>query len=180
MDNQKTIEIVKRWVETVVIGLNLCPFAKKVHLRKGIHYAVSEATTKETLLIHLHDALARIAKDPTIDTTLLIHPLVLNDFYDYNDFLAYADDLLDQMNLNGVYQIASFHPKYQFADTQPDDVENYTNRSPYPILHIISEEEITQAVASHPNIDSVPIRNKALMRDLGPDKMGSLLKACFS
>ena len=178
-DENKIINTVRNWVEAVVINLNLCPFAKKVHLQNGIRFTVSKALSEEELLLHLHDELVHISENPSIKTTLLIHPFVLEDFLAFNQFLAYADDLVEEMNLTGVFQIASFHPAYQFADTEQDDVENYTNRSPYPVLHILSEEDIEQAIATYPNIDEVPFRNKEKMRDLGPKKMKALLQDCL-
>lgn len=178
-DENAIIHAVRQWVETVVIDLNLCPFAKKVHLQNGIRFTVSNALTEEDLLLHLHDELLRISENTTIKTTLLIHPFVLEDFLTYNQFLDYADELLEEMNLTGIYQIASFHPDYQFAASKKDDVENFTNRSPFPVLHILSEEEIQKAISSYPDIDEVPFRNEQKMRDLGPDKMKALLQQCF-
>lgn len=178
-DEKAIIHAVRQWVETVVIDLNLCPFAKKVHLQNGIRFSVSNALTQEDLLLHLHDELIRISENTSIKTTLLIHPFVLEDFLTYNQFLAYADDLLDEMNLTGVFQIASFHPDYQFAATEKDDVENFTNRSPFPVLHILSEEDIQQAISTYPNIDEIPLRNEQKMRDLGPEKMKALLQECL-
>ena len=178
MNKEAIINAVTQWVETVVINLNLCPFAKKVYVHQGVRFSVSDAQNEEDLLVHLHDELKRIEQDDSIKTTLLIHPLVLEDFIVFNQFLENADDLLDEMNLTGVFQIASFHPNYQFADTKVD-VENYTNRSPYPMLHIINEEDLEIAIATHPEVDAIPLRNKQLMRELGPDKMKALLKACL-
>jgi hypothetical protein len=178
-DKNHIIRSVRQWVETVVIQHNLCPFAKKVHLQNGIRFTVSDAHTEEELLLDLHNELVLISERADIQTTLLIHPDVLEDFFAYNQFLNFADDLLEEMNLIGVYQIASFHPAYQFAETSKGDVENFTNRSPYPVLHILSEEDIEKAIANHPDIDAVPERNKQLMRQLGPDKMKALLQDCF-
>ncbi len=179
LPDQSIIAAVRQWVETVVIDLNLCPFARKVYLKHGVRFAVSDARTEEDLLLHLHKELKRIQADVSIDTTLLIHPYILNDFMDYNQFLDLADHLLSEMNLTGVFQIASFHPAYQFAGTESDDAENYTNRSPYPVLHIINEDDLEKAISSHPDIAAVPIRNEQLLRDLGTNKMKALLKACF-
>jgi hypothetical protein len=179
LNKEEIVVSARQWVETVVINLNLCPFAKKVYLHQGVRFAVSDARSEEDLLVHLHDELKLIEQDESISTSLLIHPLVLGNFLDYNQFLAYTDDLLEEMNLIGVFQIASFHPQYQFADTQAEDVENFTNRSPYPMLHIINEEDLEKAITSYPDIHEVPLRNKQLMRDMGPDKMNALLRACL-
>ncbi len=180
MKENDTITAVKQWVETVIINLNLCPFAKKVYVNDQVRFAFSAAENEEDLLLHLHTELKLIEEDKSIKTTLLIHPFILNDFNAYNQFLAYADNLLEEMDLTGIYQIASFHPDYQFANTQVNDVENFTNRSPYPVLHIINEADVELAISTHPDIDSIPIRNEQLMRDLGPEKMQAILQACLA
>lgn len=169
---------VSRWVETVVVELNLCPFAKRELMKNRVRFTVSDAETEEQLLVVLQQELELLGSDPSIETTLLIHPNALQNFYDYNQFLDNADRLLVEMKLDGVYQIASFHPEYRFAGTAPDDAENYTNRSPYPMLHIIREESLEQAIADYPNIDQVPARNVELMKRLGVEKLRNLLAAC--
>lgn len=179
MDKQIIESEVRNWVETVVIDLNLCPFAKKEMIRNTVRFYVSAAATEEDLLLALHNELRLIQSDITIETSLLIHPNVLNDFLAYNQFLEYAEDLLAEMQLEGVFQIASFHPQYQFADALPDTAENYTNRSPYPMLHILREDSLTAAIDHHPNINEVPNRNITLLREMGVDKMKALLKGCF-
>jgi hypothetical protein len=140
---------------------------------------VSEADSEEKLLMNLYQELALLSHDDSIETTLLIHPFVLHDFYLYNQFLSLADDLLEQMNLVGVFQIASFHPNYQFADTEMGSVENYTNRSPYPVLHILREASLDIAIDTYPDIDQVPLRNIKLMHEMGVNKMKVLLQACL-
>jgi hypothetical protein len=139
------------WMEKAVIGLNLCPFAKAVHVKKQVRYVVSEAETPEELLEKLMEELQHW---PTpirkIDTTLLIHPNVLTDFFDYNEFLDVADAALEDLGLDGFLQVASFHPQYQFADTDKNDIGNYTNRSPYPTLHLLREDSIDRAVEAFP------------------------------
>lgn len=172
------IKAVQKWVETIVIDLNLCPFAKREVVKNRVRYIVSEATTEEQLLTDLHDELTLLGRDDSIETTLLIHPHVLTDFYDYNQFLDYADGLLTQMDLEGIYQIASFHPNYQFHDTQPDDVENYTNKSPYPVLHLLREESLEQRIDGYPDVDKIPENNIALLEKLGQEKISELLEAC--
>ena len=118
-------------------------------------------------------------KDESIETTLLIHPRVLQEFYHYNQFLNAADGLLVQMDLSGVFQIASFHPDYQFGGTQPDDVENFTNKSPYPLLHLIREDSLERAIAQYPDSDQIPERNITLLNSLGRNKVQTLLLSCF-
>ncbi len=154
-----------------MIGLNLCPFAKAVHVKEQIKYVVSEARTVEQLLEDLAqelEFLAEVSREKT-DTTLLIHPDVLNDFLDYNDFLELADQLLEDLDLDGELQIASFHPQYQFAGTDIDDVTNFTNRSPYPTLHLIREDSIDEAVKAFPEAEAIFETNMQTMEKLGID-----------
>ena len=159
------------WLEKVVIGLNLCPFAKAVHARNQIRYVLSAAEDPETLLAELVRELQVLHAAPPeeIDTTLLIHPRVLDDFLDYNDFLDIADDSLEELGFTGELQIASFHPQYQFAGTHIDDIENYTNRSPYPMLHLLREESVERAVDAFPDTDSIYEKNIETMRRIGQD-----------
>lgn len=175
----KFIGPVRHWVETVVVGLNLCPFAKRELVNDRVRFSVSEAETEEQLLVDLQAELELLNNEEAVETTLLIHPGVLQDFFDYNQFLSYVDSLLVQMKLEGVYQVASFHPDYQFSGTRPADVENYTNRSPYPMLHLIREDSLERAIASYPDPDRIPERNIELLESLGRDKMKALLKACY-
>jgi len=179
--NEAIIAAMQLWLERAVIGLNLCPFAKAVHVKKQIRYAVSSATTPEALLDDLISELELLAESSAekIDTTLLILPNVLGDFLDYNDFLDIADETLEELDLAGELQIASMHPHYQFADTQPDDMENYTNRSPYPMLHLLRETSIERAVADYPHPENIPQRNIELTQKLGLAKMQALLAACY-
>ena len=179
LDKDQIIKSVRHWVETLVVGLNLCPFAKRELLNNRVRFSVTGATTEEQLLVELQTELELLNRDDSIETTLLIHPEVLQEFYDYNQFLDYVDGLLVEMALEGVYQVASFHPDYQFGGTEPDNAENYTNRSPYPMLHLIREASLEQAIASYPDAEGIPERNIALVTSLGRDKMQTLLKACF-
>ncbi|MBI3902625.1 MAG: DUF1415 domain-containing protein [Nitrosomonadales bacterium] len=169
LSDDDIIALTQLWLERAVIGLNLCPFAKAVHVKKQIRYVVSSATTPEELLDELMRELEVIAEAPSskIDTTLLIHPYVLSDFLDYNDFLGVVDDTLEEMELDGILQVASMHPYYQFADTEPDDIENYTNRSPYPMLHLLREASIVQAVAAYPEAEDIFDRNIETLRRIG-------------
>lgn len=163
------IAATRAWVDKAVIGLNLCPFAKAVQVKNQVRYAVSAAQTTETLRIDLIAELRNLnASDPEqLDTTLLIHPDVLRDFMDYNDFLAVADAALGDLGFDGQIQIASFHPQYQFADAAVDDIENYTNRSPFPILHLLREASIERAVTAFPDAASIYQKNMATLRRLG-------------
>lgn len=163
------IEETQEWLIKAVIGLNLCPFAKSVHVKEQIRYVVSEARSVEALLEELSkelEYLAEVSPNKT-DTTLLIHPYVLQDFLEYNDFLELADELLENMKLDGELQIASFHPDYQFADTEFDDITNFTNRSPYPTLHLIREDSIDKAVEAFPEAETIYETNMATMKQLG-------------
>ena len=153
IDAEAVGESVRNWVKAVVVGLNLCPFAGLELRRNRIRFEVVVADTETLLLASLQDELERLNSDPSIETTLLIHPNVL--------------------------QIASFHPHYQFAETAEDDVENYTNRSPYPMLHLLREETVARSIETYPDISQIPQRNIALMKRLGPSHMKQLLQACF-
>jgi hypothetical protein len=169
------IGATQAWIERAVIGLNLCPFAKPVYNKGLIRYIVSTARTPEVLLEDLERELRTLSEaDPaSIETTLLIHPHVLADFLDYNDFLDVADAAVERLGLAGVLQVASFHPAYQFAGTGPDDVTNFTNRSPYPTLHLLREASVEKALASFPDAEAIPERNMETLRGLGP---GALLE----
>jgi hypothetical protein len=160
---------MQRWLERAVIGLNLCPFAKAVHVKGQIHYAVAAAGDATELLADLRQELLDLAQaDPAErDTTLLVAPDALADFLDFNDFLGRADRLLRKLRLDGVLQIASFHPRYQFADAGPDDVSNCSNRAPYPTLHLLREDSIARAVQAVPDAAHIFERNRRTLNDLG-------------
>lgn len=168
-DDEDPIAATRRWLERAVIGLNLCPFAKSVHVRDRIRYVASEAATTDALLEELAAELAWLAEtDPdVVDTTLLVHPHVLGDFDDYNDFLDQADAAVDALGLEGEIQVASFHPDYRFAGTADDDPGNCTNRSPYPMLHLLREASVERAVAAFPDPDAIVERNIETMERLG-------------
>lgn len=167
----------RRWVERAVIGLNLCPFAKAVHAKGQVRYVLSRADTPEALLQHLGEELARLRDTPPaeVDTTVLVHPQVLGDFLDYNDFLDLAEGLVEAMGLEGVLQVASFHPGYRFADVAEDDPSNCTNRAPWPALHLLREDSISRAVAAFPDPDAIVSRNIQAMARLGLDGYRALL-----
>jgi len=162
------VDATRSWLEKVVIGLNLCPFAKAVHAAGQIRYRVSAATTPEGLVKDLAEELILLSETDaaTIDTTLLIHPQVLTDFLDYNDFAGVIDAAVSKLGLYRIIQVATFHPQYQFADTAPDDVTNRTNRSPYPTLHLLREASVERALESYPDADQIPARNMETMRRL--------------
>lgn len=178
-DDAAIIHAVRDWVENVVIDLDLCPFAKRELTAGRVRFAISSAATEIELLEALESQLDEMSSNSAVETSLLIHPYVLRDFVAYNDFLDMADALLQQMDLEGVFQIASFHPQYQFAETQPEDAENYTNRSPYPVLHILREESLERAIASAPDIDRIPQRNIETMNRIGIQSLRSLLQSCY-
>ena len=166
---ESIIAATQLWLEKAVIGLNLCPFAKAVHVKKQIRYVVSVATTPEALLEELMNELRTLqdADPEKIDTTLLIHPYVLSDFLDFNDFLDTVDLAVAEPEFNDEFQVASLHPHYQFAGTTPDDIENYTNRSPYPTLHLLRETSVDRAVAAFPDADQIVDNNIETMKKLG-------------
>jgi uncharacterized protein len=178
-EDDETARTVRRWVETIVVGLNLCPFAHRELAHDRVRFAVTDATSEDQLSTALVRELALLQSDSSIETTLLIHPSALENFSDYNEFLDRADQVLRQLNLEGVFQVASFHPRYQFAGTAPDDAENYTNRSPFPLLHLIREDSLEQAIAAFADVDDIPARNIGLMNDLGREKLQTLVQACF-
>jgi uncharacterized protein len=164
------------WLERAVIGLNLCPFAKAVHVKRQIRYVVSEATTPEALADELVRELEFLAEAnaETVDTTLLIHPHVLQDFLDFNDFLEVADGIVEELELDGILQVASFHPQFQFENTEPDDITNYTNRSPYATLHLLREDSVERAVAAFPEDLEIASANIATLEKLGHDGWDAL------
>ncbi|NUS38646.1 MAG: DUF1415 domain-containing protein [Lysobacter sp.] len=168
-DRDEPIAATRRWLERAVIGLNLCPFAKAVYVKEQVRFVLSVATTPEALLDDLarESLLLRDTRAGDIDTTLLVHPHVLRDFLDYNDFLDAADRLVARLGLEGVLQVASFHPDYRFAGTAQDDIANYTNRAPYPTLHLLREESVSRAVAAFPDPDAIVERNIATLDRLG-------------
>jgi hypothetical protein len=173
MDKQAVIAATRCWISSMVIGLNLCPFARRVFEADKIRYVVSDAQDEGTLLEDLADELKALVSAPTshVETTLLIHPRALGNFLDYNDFLAVLERLIGDLGLRGTIQIASFHPEYQFADTEPDAVENYTNRSPYPMLHLLREESISAVAGAFGDLLDIPRRNIDMLRGLGRKKV---------
>ena len=168
-DECDVIAATRHWLEVAVIGLNLCPFAKAVHVKRQIRYVLTQAGSDSELLAVLRDELSLLAKTDAneIDTTLLIHPQALTDFIDYTAFLRQADRLLRKQGLEGILQIASFHPAYEFAGSDPDDIENCSNRSPFPMLHLLREDSIERAVAAFADAGEIYQRNIETLRGLG-------------
>jgi hypothetical protein len=179
-DAATAIAETRAWVERVVIGLNLCPFAKAPQVKGQVRYVSSRAVDAAELLTDLVAELHRLAEAPAelIETTLLVHPHALNDFDDYNDFLDVADAALAELELEGVLQVASFHPEYRFADSEPDDLANATNRSPYPTLHLLREDSIDRAVAAFPEAEAIFEANIETMEELGAEGLARLQQQC--
>lgn len=169
IDPSLAINATRHWIATVVIGLNLCPFAQRVFKGEKIRYVVCQAVNESDLLHALDHELKLLVATPidAIETTLLIHPGVLTNFRNYNEFLGSADQRIEALGLSGTIQIASFHPMYRFANTRPDAVENYTNRSPYPMLHLLREDSISQLELDAAELAAIPRRNIETLRALG-------------
>jgi hypothetical protein len=169
VDSESVLAATVAWVEKAVIGLNLCPFARSVHAGQRIRYVVTGVDSTDALIEVLVQELELLAQaDPAeVETTLLTHPRVLGDFLDYNDFLDVADAAVEQLGLTGEVQVASFHPRYQFAGTEPDDIDNFTNRSPYPTLHLLRESSVERAVAAYPETEKIFENNIETLRRLG-------------
>lgn len=178
-ESQSVIDATRRWVDRLVVGENLCPFAKRELVQDRVRFAVSGAQNEMALLEDLGAELERLLTQPELETTLLIHPQVLTEFLDFNDFLGQADELLRRSGLEGVFQLASFHPHYQFAGTDPDDAENYTNRSPYPVLHLLREASLEAAIERYPDTGDIPERNIERMESLGSAQLKALLADCY-
>lgn len=169
MQSDTVVEATRQWLEKAVIGLNLCPFAKAVYVKNQVRIMVSTAPHLDGLLEDLDRELVYLAEaDPAeCETTLLIHPGLLADFNDFNDFMQVAEAAVNEHDLEGIIQIASFHPQFQFADTELMDLGNYTNRAPYPTLHLLREASISKAIEVYPNTEMIYQRNIALLQQIG-------------
>jgi len=169
MNDEDVIAAMRNWIEKAVIGLNLCPFAKAVYVKNQVRFVVSHAPHLDGFLEDLDRELDFLAAaDPeAVDTTLLIHPTLLPDFLDFNDFMQLADAAVDEHELDGVIQLASFHPAFQFEGTAPDDIGNFTNRAPFPTLHLLREASIERAVAAFPEAETIYQRNIETLKKLG-------------
>ncbi len=174
---QTVIQKTKNWVEQIVIGLNLCPFAAQPFHNETIDYAVMTGDSIEQHLQQLADTFNRFDDDATLETSLLIYPEAYQAFNDYLDFLDYANRLLDDLQYTGYYQLASFHPDYRFEHSAENDASNFSNRSPFPMLHLIREESLEAAIANYPDIEQVPKNNIIKLREIGyPEMQKRLIK----
>lgn len=175
MNEHNIIESVKYWIEKTIIGFNFCPFAKQEFESGRIHYEVVDESSTQEQLLALINEFHRLDEHTDIETTIVIYPMGLEDYFAYLDFLEIANDLLIKEGYEGIYQLASFHPDYCFADVTQNDPSNYTNRSPYPALHIIREESLERALAKYPNPQSIPKNNIELTRKLGARPFATIL-----
>lgn len=178
-DTLTIIRQTQKWVSSVVIGQSFCPFAKQEYDHGSIHYAVIETDDPSEQLEHIIGHCAALGRDPDRETSLLIFPTALTDFNDYLDLLDIATALLTDQGYEGVYQLASFHPDYCFEGVGPDDPSHYTNRSPYPMIHILREASLEAALADYPNPENIPVRNVRRAKNLGLSVMRGLLAACY-
>ena len=169
MTDKEVLAKTRHWLEAAVIGLNLCPFAKAVYVKNQVRLVVSKARHADDLLEELDRELDLLVATPAseIDTTLLIHPTLFEDFLDFNDFLEVAEGVVDEHELEGVIQLASFHPQFQFDGTEPDAISNYTNRAPFAIVHLLREDSVERAVEAFPQADAIFETNMATLEKLG-------------
>jgi len=169
MTDEAVLAQTRHWLEKAVIGLNLCPFAKAVYVKNQVRLVVSHARHADDLLEELDRELDLLVATPAteIDTTLLIHPTLFEDFLDFNDFLEVADGVVEEHGLEGVVQLASFHPRFQFDGTEAEDISNYTNRAPFAMLHLLREESVEKAVEAFPEAEAIYAQNIATLEKLG-------------
>jgi uncharacterized protein len=179
LSDQDTIAATKAWLENIIIAFSICPFAKREWDRDSIRYSIQHESQIENYLEQLIVECEHLDTDSTIATTLVIYPQAFAVFDDYLDYLDLAETLLIEQGYEGIYQLASFHPDYCFEGAEKDDAANYTNRSPYPMLHLLREASLEQAIASFPKPENIPQRNMALTRNLGLAKMRALLASCY-
>ncbi|MDR9829793.1 DUF1415 domain-containing protein [Vibrio sp. FNV 38] len=173
---------VWQWLDDAVIGLNLCPFAAKPRKRNQIKVFTSQATKEETLLQDIYDQLLELDRSEaeTLETTLVVVPNMLSDFFDYNFFIEWIENLITQQDWDGVFQVATFHPNYCFAGVEPDDDENLTNRSPYPVFHLIREESMARVLKHYPNPEAIPDNNIARIESLTPEQKQAIYPYLFT
>ena len=179
MNEETFISSVRAWLEQLVVAERLCPFARRPLEAGQVRFVATEADDEPALLTALSAEIERLKEDGNIETTLLIHPHALVDFHSYNQFLDEVDALLKRENVEGIFQVASFHPDYQFAGTEPGDAENYSNRSPYPMLHLLREKSIEAAIDTFQHIEEIPERNIRHLRDIGASVLAERLAACL-
>ncbi len=179
MEESSIIEHTKNWLRDVVIGCNFCPFAGREFKRETIHYTVVQNSDREKILQTLALQLERLNDYPAIETTLIIIPENFEDFYSYLDLVSLSEMLIEREGYEGIYQVASFHPNYLFAGSSENDASNYTNRSPYPMLHLLREESISKALESYSHPEAIPERNIEFANRKGLQYMQALRQACL-
>jgi len=179
MQADNVVQHTFNWLEKVVIGLNFCPFAKREVLRNSIRYQVCESNDFKTALLMFMEELTHLDEQDATETTLLIFPNLFQDFNDYWDLVSIAETLLAEQGYEGIYQLATFHPEYCFGDAEEEDAANYTNRSPYPMLHILREASLENALEHYPDPEEIPERNMAVAREKGAQALQQLLENCF-
>ena len=177
LTDEQVLADTRRWIEKAVIGLNLCPFAKSVYVKNQVRIVVSHARHLDAFLDELDHELLLLRDTPAeqIDTTLLVHPTLFPDFEVFNDFLNVVDDVVAEHELDGVVQVAPFHPLFQFEGTEADDVTNCTNRAPFPTLHLLREDSVERAAESGADADTIVERNQQRLRELGAAGWQALL-----
>lgn len=179
VNDQQIIEQTKKWIQSVVIGLNFCPFANREFKNNTIHYQVEHGTTRTDARNALLKECKRLDANKSIATTLLIFPDYFKEFDTYLQFVTFAETLFQQKGYEGIYQLATFHPQYQFEGSAPDDAANYTNRSIYPMLHLLRESQVAKAIQFYGNADEIPERNIKLVREKGTIYMKLLRDGCL-
>ena len=177
-NDEAVLADTRRWIEKAVIGLNLCPFAKAVYVKNQVRIVVSRARHLDAFLDELDRELLLLRDTPAeqVETTLLVHPTLFPDFEIFNDFLNVVDDVVAEHELEGVIQVAPFHPAFQFEGTTPDDVTNHTNRAPYPTLHLLREDSVERAAESGDDADTIVERNQQRLRELGAEGWRALMR----
>ena len=175
-----TVNITRRWINSFIVDLNLCPFARREVMRNSIRFTVFEDSDPANILHALSEEITLLHNSPEIETSFLILPAGMPDFRDFNDFIYAAESLTEALGWEGRYQLVGFHPQYQFANTEPDDAENYTNRSPFPMLHILRESSVSDAVATTHDTALIPQRNIATLGDLGTTVLKARWRKCFT
>ncbi|MCA0404328.1 MAG: DUF1415 domain-containing protein [Proteobacteria bacterium] len=178
MQKTEVIKKTENWIQSFIIDLSICPFAKREVERKTLRIEVSSSKKNNRALIDLYNEFLLLNKNPAIETTLLIFPYFLDDFHDYLDFLQMAENLIHKEKLEGIYQLASFHPQYCFADNNEDSLSNYTNRSPYPMLHLLREESVEKAIAYYGDTTQIPESNIRNLQELGLKGIKKILASC--
>ena len=175
-----TVNITRRWINSFIVDLNLCPFARREVMRNSMRFTVFEDSDPENILHALSEEITLLHNSPEIETSFLILPAGMPDFRDFNDFINAAESLTEALGWEGRYQLVGFHPQYQFANTEPDDAENYTNRSPFPMLHILRESSVSDAVATTHDTALIPQRNIATLGDMGTTVLKARWRNCFT